>query len=150
MIQVAFVKENREIDYIISPGTDVLITNRQYYEGLLAVHISSDEDPLEFTMTNIWNFEEEAWEERPRQPSLFHLWDGTHWKFQSSDFWNSLREMRNSKLSKSDWTQIPDAGLSEEKREEWRQYRAALRNIPSTQSNVTMVEGIVWPTPPAT
>jgi hypothetical protein len=28
MIQVAFVKENREIDYIISPGTDVLITNR--------------------------------------------------------------------------------------------------------------------------
>lgn len=148
MIQVAFIKENGEIDYIVSPGTDVLITNKEYYEGRLAVHISSDEDPAEFTMVNIWNFEEGTWDPRPRQPSLFHLWDGASWKFQHSDFWESLRAMRNSKLSESDWTQIPDADLSEETKEEWRQYRAALRNIPITYANVTMVAGIVWPTKP--
>lgn len=56
------------------------------------------------------------------------------------------RIWRSQLLTKSDWTQLPDNGLSEEKREEWSEYRQALRDIPQ-QPNFP--ENIVWPTEPS-
>lgn len=53
---------------------------------------------------------------------------------------------RNMLLAVSDWTQIPDAQLTDEKKEEWRVYRQVLRDLPNSEGfdpwNVT------WPTPP--
>jgi len=40
-----------------------------------------------------------------------------------------LRIRRNTKLVDSDWTQLPDVPLLEEKKEEWREYRQKLRDI---------------------
>jgi hypothetical protein len=42
---------------------------------------------------------------------------------------NVLRTIRNLRLIESDWTQLPDVPLSEEKRKEWREYRQKLRDI---------------------
>jgi hypothetical protein len=39
------------------------------------------------------------------------------------------RSWRNDLLSESDWSQIPDNFLSEEKKQEWKEYRIQLRNI---------------------
>ena len=36
---------------------------------------------------------------------------------------------RNTLLQESDWTQLPDAPLTEEKKQEWVVYRQALRDI---------------------
>lgn len=47
---------------------------------------------------------------------------------------SSLRLFRNQLLTSSDWTQLPDSALNEQKRSEWAQYRAALRDFPSTLS----------------
>jgi Phage tail assembly chaperone protein len=44
---------------------------------------------------------------------------------------NSIRALRNRLLSDSDWTQLPDANISEAKRESYRQYRQSLRDITS-------------------
>jgi uncharacterized protein YjiS (DUF1127 family) len=52
---------------------------------------------------------------------------------------------RNHLLMMSDWSMLPDNGLSEEKREEWMEYRQALRDL-NEQSDFP--ENIVWPTPP--
>lgn len=41
-----------------------------------------------------------------------------------------LRSQRNALLVQSDWTQLPDAPLSADKKEAWKTYRHALRNIP--------------------
>jgi hypothetical protein len=46
------------------------------------------------------------------------------------DYWSELRSIRDSILSKCDWTQSSDSPLTEEKKEEWRLYRQALRNLP--------------------
>lgn len=41
----------------------------------------------------------------------------------------SIRRKRNSLLTQSDWTQMPDSPLSEEKKTEWAVYRQQLRDI---------------------
>jgi hypothetical protein len=150
MIQVAFVKPSGEIDYIISPGSDGLVTDRQYYEGNLAVHISSDEDAREYQKRTVWNFETEEWATRPTQPSYYHTWEDGTWRFQSEPFWAAMRNKRDEALSKSDWSQLPDAPLSEEAKLQWKEYRQSLRDLPENSLTVTMLAGISWPTPPAT
>ena len=46
-----------------------------------------------------------------------------------------IRMIRNQMLTDSDWTQLPDAPLSAEKKQEWLEYRTYLRNIPSQLPN---------------
>lgn len=68
------------------------------------------------------------------------------------DYWEELRLLRNSKLSESDWSQMPDCQLSEEKKIEWRTYRQELRDLPE---NITDPKPLVinendpnWPVKP--
>jgi len=56
----------------------------------------------------------------------------------------AIRKVRDRLLSESDYTQIPDSPFSEEVREAWRVYRAALRDLPTTVD----LENIVFPEPP--
>ena len=66
-----------------------------------------------------------------------------------------LRRDRNEKLKESDIYMLPDYPITEEKRDEWRLYRHALRNITSTQSfddivvdNTFTLTGCEWPSEP--
>lgn len=61
-----------------------------------------------------------------------------------NSLWANIRSKRNFELLQSDWTQILDSPLSEEKKQEWRVYRQLLRDITS-QSNPFNIN---WPTPP--
>jgi hypothetical protein len=54
-----------------------------------------------------------------------------------------LRKIRNIKLGLSDWTQTNDIIMENE--EEWKEYRQALRDIPSTTEDP---ENPIWPEPP--
>lgn len=56
----------------------------------------------------------------------------------------TVRATRNSLLSTCDWTQLPDASLSDLQKETWREYRQALRDLPS----VVDLENVVYPTQP--
>ena len=60
--------------------------------------------------------------------------------------WRHIIQKRNNKLTASDWTQLPDAPLSDSKKAEWATYRQALRDLPSAQSNFYEV---TWPTEPS-
>ena len=46
-----------------------------------------------------------------------------------------VRSIRNTLLSQSDWTQLPDSPLTEVKRAEWATYRQALRDITETYAD---------------
>lgn len=58
--------------------------------------------------------------------------------------YNSLRYERDKLLQQSDWTQMPDSPLTEEKKQEWQTYRQALRNLPQTVD----INNIEFPTKP--
>lgn len=57
--------------------------------------------------------------------------------------WEHIRSDRNTRLSVSDWTQLPDAPIDTAA---WAEYRQALRDI-TDQSDPFEV---VWPTAPQT
>lgn len=57
-----------------------------------------------------------------------------------------LRNLRNMKLSLCDWTQLQDAPLSDEKKQEWAAYRQALRDLPALPD--LDFENIPWPQKP--
>ena len=58
--------------------------------------------------------------------------------------WRSIRDRRNVFLTESDWTQLPDSPLTNQKQTEWQIYRQSLRDI-TTQLNPFSID---WPTPP--
>lgn len=60
---------------------------------------------------------------------------------------DTIRTIRNQRLIECDWTQANDSPLSDEKKEEWRIYRQALRDLPN---QITQVDDalIPWPIKP--
>lgn len=58
--------------------------------------------------------------------------------------WQHIRQIRNILLSESDWTQLPDAPLTDEKRTAWATFRQELRDI----TNQNTPYAIAWPTNP--
>lgn len=58
--------------------------------------------------------------------------------------YESLRRQRNKLLLESDWTQLADAPLTSDKKQEWATYRQALRDLPNTVD----INNIVYPTAP--
>lgn len=59
--------------------------------------------------------------------------------------WKSVRSDRNKRLAACDWTQLPDAPLTNIVTGQWAIYRQALRDI-TTQTDPF---NIVWPPEPA-
>jgi hypothetical protein len=45
---------------------------------------------------------------------------------------SDMRDERNSLLAQSDWTQSADSPLSDSKKQEWANYRQALRDFPAS------------------
>ncbi len=58
-----------------------------------------------------------------------------------------VRAARNSLLDLCDWTQLPDAPLTAEQKQEWAEYRQALRDVPEQTG---FPENVVWPSTPET
>jgi hypothetical protein len=59
---------------------------------------------------------------------------------------SDIRNQRNGMLANSDWTQLGDAPLTDEKKAEWVTYRQALRDYPAQSDKVSTLPA--WPTPP--
>ena len=63
-----------------------------------------------------------------------------------------LREARNFRLSRCDWVGVSDIQLPQEKLDEWKAYRKALRDITTTAEPGYDEDGrlinVTWPTPP--
>jgi endonuclease/exonuclease/phosphatase family metal-dependent hydrolase len=59
-----------------------------------------------------------------------------------------LRQKRNTLLSASDWTQLPDTTLTNTQKQSWMQYRTELRNITDGLKTVEDVNGVSFPVKP--
>jgi fibrillarin-like rRNA methylase len=59
-----------------------------------------------------------------------------------------LRQKRDTFLSASDWTQLPDTTLTNTQKQSWMQYRTELRNITDGLKTVEDVNGVSFPVKP--
>lgn len=71
--------------------------------------------------------------------------DPVRTQLMNEGFWQAVRVRRNLLLSSSDWTQLPDAQLTQEKKQQYQEYRQQLRDLPQVSANPTF---ITWPTEP--
>ncbi len=150
MYDYAFVNSEGEIRHLVSPGDDNDFTHLQDMgNGITAIQI----DPLDFDQdmmnTKWWNFSTGQWATREAGVGSYYDWIGGAWVLNSSDLWDEIRGERGQKLTDSDWTQMPDAQITAEKKAEWATYRQALRDLPANQPDVTETYHIVWPTEPS-
>lgn len=58
-----------------------------------------------------------------------------------------VRAQRNSLLTLCDWTQLPDAPLTDGEKQEWAEYRQALRDVPEQTG---FPDAVIWPSIPET
>jgi hypothetical protein len=59
--------------------------------------------------------------------------------------WFSVRSLRDKLIVGTDYTQVRDSPLNEEKIQEFSTYRQALRDLPASTDNP---DDIVWPVKP--
>lgn len=64
----------------------------------------------------------------------------------TADATSEMRQRRDGALQESDWTQIPDAPLTEAQKTEWQTYRQQLRDLPA---NTEDPRNVAWPTKPS-
>lgn len=88
----------------------------------------------------------------PDGPIPFTPEEEAEWNAREKEFtansavreWTVIRAERNQLMAKTDWTQLPDAALTNTQTAEWASYRQALRDI-TTQSDPFNIE---WPVSP--
>tara|TARA_Y100000816_G_C26105672_1_gene587492 strand:- start:1405 stop:1677 length:273 start_codon:yes stop_codon:yes gene_type:complete len=75
-----------------------------------------------------------------------------HPYFDNTSAEQQLRDERFRLLDLTDWTQTVDCPLSDEKKEECRVYRQALRDLPANSSpqldERNVLTNVTWPEPP--
>ena len=59
-----------------------------------------------------------------------------------------LRGRRNYLLQECDWTDLPNADLTDEKKSEWQIYRTNLRDITNGLTTIEEVKAVVFPIKP--
>lgn len=72
-----------------------------------------------------------------------YLSDIEAYKSDINNVWNAVREIRDDKLLKCDWTQIPDSPKANQ--QVWLDYRQALRDITLQEDPYNLV----WPIMPS-
>lgn len=147
MIKVALIQSNGEIASIVSPATDDMYENGATYGEHTAILIPFETDDSDFLQRAYWDGE---WKQRAPRPGNDYIWVNYQWVIDKSKLISNIRAKRDIKLWQSDWTQMPDAPLTEAQRAEWAAYRQALRDLPAEQSNVTSIDDIIWPDKPLT
>ena len=59
--------------------------------------------------------------------------------------WSDLRQTRDAKIAESDYMGNSDVTMSSA----WKTYRKALRDLPGTLNDTTVLKTITWPTEPS-
>lgn len=150
------------VDITFVPGDGTIGINGQFYlgigqtyfshlsQGIHAFHWYSDvqrgeieysHHPLEtkpnnqiITEIGEWGELVTIWEEEDNRRKEEESRIQAHLE-TSRDYWQELRYIRDDKLLRSDWTQLPNAPLTEEKKIEWEIYRQQLRDLTDTISD---------------
>lgn len=149
MKQFALVSADGQIASVVSPGRDDDYYDTQQVGDLIAYEISPSLDQASFLAT--YYRKNDEWRVKPPSPGSYYYWNlnSESWVLNSTELYRLLRQQRDGLLFTCDWTQLPDAPITTEKKAEWTIYRQALRDIPQNYPNLTSLDEVVWPTLPA-
>jgi len=136
-----------EVQSIAVPASFNTWETGQIKEGLLVQEIELDVQDSVYLQTKYW--QDSQWKDRTLRPSGMHKWTNFEWAVDKTALWLTVRSERYGRLMYTDWTQVADAPLTDEKRAEWAAYRQALRDVPTNNPDIELLEDVVWPTEPS-
>lgn len=143
----AFINpETGDVRFTQTVGNNVGWSAGQIVGDSLLIDISDDQENEKLYATS--KYYDNGWKDKPTRPGDYYNWSTSGWVFDSDRLFSKIRSDRNSLLTQSDWTQLPDAPLTDAQKTEWSTYRQALRDVPLNNSNVTSLDEVVWPTQP--
>lgn len=121
-------------------------------DGFETVHITEDNMPVDFMQQGVslleFNWNGVSFDHVGKPPNRFATYNGTEWAWDAELLLGDVRKIRNAKLTATDWTQVPDAPLSDEQKLAWQEYRQALRDIMDSVDGISSVDDVAWPTQP--
>lgn len=85
--------------------------------------------------------------ELPPIPGQFFEWTAYEWVLNTVAAEEWMRQERNHRLGRSDWTQFNDSPLTAEQQAAWATYRQQLRDFPNGLV-ITRIEDLSWPVEP--
>lgn len=148
MKKFAYVTNKGEVAHIIEPAIEDALQDGQVVGEYLVVEVPYQEDTTELLTTRVYDAASKQWSNRAPRPSVSHYWDGG-WKLDQAKLQQEIRTKRSFLLAKTDWTQVADAPISEQSKQDWQVYRQALRDLPQTYANIISIDEVQWPTPPS-
>ena len=122
-------------------------------DGNLVLYVQDLEglNAHEYIRQRYWDGQ--ALQARVPPPSQYCIWNGSAWEVNSVAYLGQVRFERDMLLYKCDWTQLPDAPLTQEQVQEAQTYRQALRDmidpILANPQAYVQIEDAPWPTPPS-
>ena len=144
----AFVDNEGDPKGLVSGGSDDQYVHLQMYGDTRAVVVTSEADNDSIMVTGWYNLDTDEWSTRVVCPAPYYVWKDKQWTFDAQVFLRDLRATRGTLLLSSDWTQVNDSPLTDEKKLEWAVYREALRDVPENNTHVTSTDEVSWPTEP--
>lgn len=103
--------------------------------------------PEDYLHNKFYSFKDICFKDKEPKPNQFYEYgQECELIFNQEMFIQSVRRKRNSLLGASDWTQLPDAPLTDEQKQQWIEYRQALRDLPN--QGVFDPNLIQWPQSP--
>ena len=139
------------IQYVMSVNSLASYEQAGYYEGLRTFKIPGDTNITRAMDESYYDYEAGAFETRLKQPTRYYKWTKDHkWELDTTQLMSEFRDQRNQKLGLCDWTQGSDSPLSDDKKEEWKTYRQALRDTTKNlKDDFDTPDGFVWPSQPS-
>lgn len=148
-LYLAYTSGSEIVRFEFTPG--IYPEDKSEVDGLLVHHVYDVvASPRDYIEHNYYDVRLDTMRSRPSKPNPLALWDTglDEWTWNHDNLLNCVRAGRDQKLNVCDWTQVPDAQLSEVERNDWRAYRQALRDITQHCDDITCLEDVVWPTEP--
>jgi len=125
-MKFAFLNSDNSVVYISNVGVDENYVNGQEYYGNIAQQIPDNIDDADVLENWYWN---DGWKVRPQKPSFFYDWNMTSesWVLNIDLALTAGKGKKEQYLMMSSWTQLPDAEITVEQKQQWADYRNALK-----------------------
>lgn len=143
MNKYAFIAESGDIKYIIHSND---YADGDVWNYLLVKAFDTSLSDSQFLERKYYR--DGQFLDKPEKPNGSYRWEGYQWVLDVEALQFGIRAKRNALLRDTDWTQMPDAPLTEQQRTAWAIYRQSLRDVPQNNLNAESIDDIIWPTKP--
>ena len=144
-------KGTGQIDYIMSVNNNSDFSEAGFYGEHQTFQIETGVDHIKAVEESYYDYDDNMFKTRSKQPAMHYVWTkDKKWELDDTALMVDFRRHRTNKLVFSDWTQIADAPLTDEQKEEWKTYRQTLRDLTKNlPDGFDTLDGYVWPSEPS-